>query len=116
MWTGSSCVRQGRYDCIQQAGIANLEAKHPVIKLVPEGGKIIEEGGLLHGVALNHAVHEPQGTQHHVTLSMTHNSNVEDSCIEGAPKAAAAGPHISTALFQVLWLVENCEDCSRIGI
>lgn len=48
--------------------MANLEAKHSVIKLVPEGGEIIEEGGLLHGVALNHAVHEPQGTQHDVTL------------------------------------------------
>lgn len=53
---------------MQQGSIADLEAKHSVIKLVPEGGEIVQESGLLHGIALDHGVHEPQGTQHDVTL------------------------------------------------
>lgn len=37
-----------------------LETQNAIIKLVPEGGEVIEEGHLLHGVPLNHAVHEAQ--------------------------------------------------------
>ena len=80
---GYSREEQEHHGYIQRACKADLEAKHSVIKLVPEGGEVIEEGGLLHGVPLNHAVHEPQGTQHDIALQ---------------PTAHFAGPHDMAAL------------------
>ena len=50
---------------------------------MPEGGEVIQKGGLLHGVPLNHAVHKPQCPQHDIALQ---------------PKAHVAGHHDMAAL------------------
>ena len=61
---------------MQQKGY--LETQHSVIKPVPEGGEVIQEGCLLHGVPLYHAVHETQRSQHLVTL--LHQTPVVGTC------------------------------------
>ena len=93
--------------------MANLEAKHSVIKLVPEGGEIIQEGSLLHGVPLNHAVHKPQCTQHDITLSIP-----QAYAKPKQPKANIARPHDMAAFMQssMPWSGESCEGTQNSAV